>query len=283
MSAAVSVGPVAEHGHARTVSSFSRPVNRRVRVDGVEARYLLAGSGPPVLLVASRLVTARSYLPLVRELAPWFTVVVLELPGSGRSDRTEGSWSYARTGAWLVELVRRLPLADPVVVGHSDSAPAAVEAARLAPDEMRALVLVDPLGAARPKGIARTVLAHARGAVLEPAFLLRATRAALGNALRHGRTFAEHVRAACNVDLEPAARALQIPTLLAWGERDTTVPLASATRLAGMIDGAKLVVGRGGHDWLATQPDAFTASLRRFLGEIRPRAASSPRASPRHP
>jgi pimeloyl-ACP methyl ester carboxylesterase len=75
------------------------------------------------------------------------------------------------------------------------------------------------------------------------------------------------VRAAARVDVASAARDLRIPTLLAWGDRDRTVPLACASRLGREIPDAKLVVGSGSHDWLVTAPDAFAATLRRFVEE----------------
>lgn len=238
--------------------------SRRIHVDGVAARYLVGGSGPPVLIVASPLVLARTYLPTMRALAPRFTVVVVELPGAGASDRIDGAWSFARYAAWVVELVRRMPLAAPIVIGHAASAPIALEVARLAPDEVRAIALVGPCGACEPRSMLRCVAARARDALREPRFTLRATPAMLANALRHRRTFFEHVRAAARADVLGAARDVRVPTLLAWGDRDGSVPLACASRLGGAIPGAKLVVGTGAHDWLATAADAFAAALRKF-------------------
>jgi pimeloyl-ACP methyl ester carboxylesterase len=241
---------------------------RRIRVDGVESRYLIAGSGPPLLFVASPLVLARTYRPVVRQLASSFTVIVVEPPGSGGSDRLEQVWSYERYGAWLVDLVRRMPLASPIVVGHSDSAPIVLEAARIAPDELRGIVLVGPCGASEPRSVARLVTARAIDALGEPRFSLAVTPHLLRNLLRHRRSFVAHVRAAARVDSARAAEEIRVPTLLAWGDRDRTVPLACASRLGRAINGAKLVVGSGSHDWLVTCPNAFSAAVRRFASGV---------------
>lgn len=272
--------PFARTNGARTRTKKTAPRGvswRTIRVDGALARYLCAGSGPPVLLVASPLVLARTYLPVVRALASRFTVVVAELPGAGGSERLEHAWSFERYGAWVVELVRRMPLAAPVVVGHSDAAPVVIEAARLAPEELRAVALVGPCGACEPRSTARVVAARARDALGEIGFTIRVTPHLVANAVRHRQTFFEHVRAAAHVDVAAAARDLRIPTLLAWGDRDHTVPLACASRLGREIPGAKLVVGTGSHDWLVTAPDAFAAALRRFLEDsVRRRESTSP-------
>ncbi len=252
------------------------PSWRTIVVEGVAARYLVAGSGPPVLLVASPIVLARTYLPLVRALAPSFTVVVAELPGAGGSSRLDRAWPFDRYGAWTIELVRRMPLAAPILVGHSDAAPAVIEAARLAPDELGAIALVAPCGACPRRSPLRVVAARARDALAEIGLTLRVAPHLAVNALRHRRTFLDHVRAAARVDVAVAARGLRVPTLLAWGDRDRTVPLACASRLRREIPDAKLVVGSGSHDWILTAPDAFAAALRRFAeGPIRRRGLLS--------
>jgi pimeloyl-ACP methyl ester carboxylesterase len=256
-------------------ATVSRPAaSRRLRLDGIESRYVLAGSGPPLLLVASPLVLARTYRPVVRCLASSFTVVVVEPPGAGGSERLSHAWSFERYGAWLVELVRRMPLARPIVVGHSDSAPIVLAAARIAPDELRGIVLVGACGASTPRSVARLVAARAIDAIGEPKFSLRVAPHLLRNVLRHRGIFVEHVRAAASAVCARAAEDVRVPTLLAWGDRDRTVPLAYASRLGRAIEGAKLVVGTGSHDWLITHPRAFSAALRRFASDI-----ASPRRS----
>src|SRR5690606_6721549 len=134
---------------------MTAPSMRRIRAGGAEARYLIAGSGPPVLVVASPLVLARTYARMARLLAASFTVVVIEPPGSGGSQRLDRAWSFERYGAWIVEVIRCMPLAAPIVVGHSISASMVIEAARMAPQEMRAMVLVGPSGACEPRSMAR--------------------------------------------------------------------------------------------------------------------------------
>lgn len=251
--------PRARHVHWRSPSS------RTIRIDGVEARYLVAGSGAPLLVVASPLLSARAYLPVMRALASWFTVIVVDLPGAGGSGRLEHAWSAERYGAWIVELIARMPLAAPILVGHADAAPLVIEAARLAPDELRAVVLVGPWGGGSTRGLLHLVLGRARDALGELAFTLRKARHLLANAIRHRRTFVEHLRSARRADMIAAARGLRVDTMLAWGDRDRAVPLVSASRLGCAIPRATLVVGHGSRDWLATAPDAFAAALRRFL------------------
>lgn len=165
---------VAKAGSLGTWWSSLRPSFRHVNVQGVRARYLCNGSGPPLLLLCSPLGFARTYMRAMRSLCRSFTVVCVELPGSGGSDRLEHPWSVERYAEWVLELVRHLPLAAPIVVGHGAAVPIAQELAQIAPDEIGGLVLAEAPGAFNVRALPQIVL----------------------NALRHRTSFAVHVRTA---------------------------------------------------------------------------------------
>jgi pimeloyl-ACP methyl ester carboxylesterase len=169
---------------------------RDVKVDGARARYLCCGSGPPLLLLVDPLALGRTYVHAVRALSRSFTVVCVELPGSGGSERLPEPWSVERYAAWTLELIRHLPLAAPIVVGHAGSSAIARELAQLAPDEIGGLVVLDGTSSAQPFG-------------------LRAIHHLAWNALRHRGVFAEHVKNACTWDRAPAPPALGVSSLLA--------------------------------------------------------------------
>lgn len=151
------------------------PSFREVNVMGARARYLCNGSGPPLLLLASPLAFGRSYMRAVHSLCRSFTVVCVELPGSGGSERLEEPWSPERYAEWVLELVRYLPLAAPIIVGHGSSAAIAAEVARIAPGEIGGIVLADAPGTGM-------------------AFGVRDLPEVVLNAVRHRVSFSEHVK-----------------------------------------------------------------------------------------
>jgi len=171
-----------------------RPSYREVTVDGARARYLCRGSGPPLLLLASPLALARTYRRAIRTLSNSYTVVCVELPGSGGSERLAEPWSVERYADWLLELVRYLPLAAPIVVGHGASTPIAAALAKLAPSELGGLVLIEASGASTQLGV-------------------RALPQMVWNALCHRSTFAEHVKNACTASAALLGSAFAVPTL----------------------------------------------------------------------
>lgn len=189
-----------------------------MRVAGVEARYSCRGSGPPLLLLASPLVRAGTYEHAVRSLSRSFTVVCVELPGAGLSSRLREPWTAGQYAEWTLQLIRHLPLAAPIVVGHGAAAEVATQLARLAPSEVGGVVLVDS----------------------PPSFSaaeLRAVPDMLLNALRHRGTFVEHAKSAFSSISLGATRDLEVPLLLAnrhggpfRGVRADAEPFSAAIR-----------------------------------------------------
>jgi haloalkane dehalogenase len=66
---------------------------------------------------------------------------------------------------------------------------------------------------------------------------------------------------------EGGLAALDVPTLLLWGEKDAFAPVAGAHRLEREIPGAKVVVLDAGHFLFADQPETAAATVVEFLAE----------------
>jgi pimeloyl-ACP methyl ester carboxylesterase len=152
--------------------------HRDLTIGGASVRYLCGGSGPHLLLIASPLLGARTYLAAMRKLCRSYTVVCVELPGSGASERLAAPWSTERYAAWTLDFMRHLPLAAPVVIGDGAAAPIASQVARLA--RLANEVVSE-----------RALVDEVRSSML---FGLHAACDMLSNAVRHRGVFAAHVR-----------------------------------------------------------------------------------------
>ncbi|MFN7132157.1 MAG: alpha/beta fold hydrolase, partial [Myxococcales bacterium] len=115
-------------------------------VPGARLRVLEAGEGPPLLLLASPLLLARSYHPVVRALRRDYRVLVAELPGSGGSSRRT-RWDPVERADVVAHLLDALALRQPLVIAHSLSGPVAIALALRAPERLGGLVLSDVIGA----------------------------------------------------------------------------------------------------------------------------------------
>jgi pimeloyl-ACP methyl ester carboxylesterase len=80
------------------------------------------------------------------------------------------------------------------------------------------------------------------------------------------RAYLAAMRALARFDARGQVAAIRQPTLIVAGDRDTMVPLAAKSALAGAIPGARLlVIPASGHATPHDQPAAFNRALLEFL------------------
>jgi len=114
--------------------------------DGVDIRYEVEGSGAPAIVFVHGWSCDRSYWrPQIDHFAKFHQVVAIDLAGHGESGLTRKEWTMAAFGADVRAVLEALDLRGAVLVGHSMGGPVILEAARLAPDRVAALVPVDTL------------------------------------------------------------------------------------------------------------------------------------------
>lgn len=230
------------------------------------AYYRDVGAGPPVVLLASMLIRARIYEPTVQALSRRFRVIVLEMPGSGRGSRLPVPWDFEQYARWAASFLSAMGLDQVTLIGHSNSGAVALVMGALHPERIGRLVLVDPVGVDPTHSVLRLLLARFRDLPLEPRFSRRAGRAVLYNLLVHPRNLLSQAHLSATQELIKYAPLVRVPTLLAWGARDHTMPVRMAEVLQRLLPDATLVVSRSGsHDWLVEQPARFAAVVTDFV------------------
>ncbi len=138
-------------------------VERSIQVDGTPLRYLEAGQGSPVVILAGELRLSAFASLLARQ----FRVVVLELPASTDRDQAAAASRLNRAAA-------AIGLDHYVVIGSGDGAALALWQAVDAPDHIDGLVLISPT-LLLPEATAESALAGRLGEVRAPALVLFGT------------------------------------------------------------------------------------------------------------
>ncbi len=115
--------------------------------DGVEIRYEAGGNGEPAIVFVHGWSCDRMYW---REQAAHFAktrrMVAIDLAGHGESGLGRQRYTIEAFGADVKAVVESLGLKRVVLVGHSMGGPVTLEAARLMPERVVALVPIDTLG-----------------------------------------------------------------------------------------------------------------------------------------
>jgi len=114
--------------------------------DGVAIHYHVEGSGAPAIVFLHGWACDGSVWDgQVREFAPHYTVVTIDLAGHGRSGRNRAAWTMPAFAWDARAVIEKLRLKRVVLVGHSMSGYVILETARMIPDRIAALVPVDTL------------------------------------------------------------------------------------------------------------------------------------------
>jgi pimeloyl-ACP methyl ester carboxylesterase len=245
--------------------------------DGARVAYREAGTGPPLALLHSALLSHREWEPLVDELSDRFRLVLPDLPLHGDSeDRPRHSYSPD----WLAEVMagfcREVCGPRPLVGGHEAGALLLLRAVVTRQLHPGRIVLTPNPMHRRPshQGLQRSVktviraaavpgldraLSHAARLAFNPAAverlsargnpaardLVRHAFADLGGNANRARSWARAARrwpSEGYPDLLDAYRLIDVPVLLLWADEDRLHPLAIAEEALDLLPRAQLRV-----------------------------------------
>jgi pimeloyl-ACP methyl ester carboxylesterase len=242
---------------------------------GLRTRYLVRGSGPPVLVLHGWGASIEAVHPIVTGLEPVATVYALDLPGHGQSALPPEPWGVAEYQAFVAAFMDALAIERPAIVGHSNGGRIAIRMAATEPERAARLVLVDSAGI-RPKRTLRyyrrvsmaKVGKYAARYLGKPGERLRARivgRVASSDYAAAGKMRPTLVRLV-NSDLREYLPRISVPTLLVWGADDTDTPVADGRLMEQLIPDAGLVVLEGaGHYSYIDQAARFARIVSHFI------------------
>jgi pimeloyl-ACP methyl ester carboxylesterase len=242
---------------------------------GLRTRYLVRGSGPPVLVLHGWGANIEAVYPIVTGLAPLATVFALDLPGFGQSEPPPEPWGVGEYQAFVAAFMDALQIESPTIVGHSNGGRIAIRMAATEPARASRLVLVDCAGI-RPK---RTLRWYRRVGMAKLGKYAARFLGAPGERLRAalvGRVGSADYLAAgpmqptlvklVNADLRSFMPGIKVPTLLVWGSEDSDTPLSAGQEMERLIPDAGLVVLDGaGHYSYLDQPARFARIVSHFI------------------
>ncbi|WP_158555048.1 alpha/beta fold hydrolase [Fulvimarina endophytica] len=132
---------------ARRVEAALPPRGRFLEIGGERLHYLEKGAGPPIVLVHGLTGQLGNFAyALLEPLAVRHRVVLVDRPGSGHSTRkVDRKSDLALQAGMIAEMIDRLDLGRPLVVGHSLGGAVALALALDHPRKVSRLALIAPL------------------------------------------------------------------------------------------------------------------------------------------
>lgn len=268
----------------------------RIAVAGTEVNYVDIGSGDqhPIVFVHGLGGQWQNWLENIPRFAQERRVIVPDLPGFGASPMPPDRITIEYYGRVLADLCERLDLGPCVVVGNSMGGYIAAELAIVHPELVERLMLVSAAGVSQMDVAVRPMMAITKAIAYSTAFnaarlrpvarrprlrhwaLLLVARypAALASDLAFeglmsgtGRPgFVDAMRACLEYDFRDRLPGIGCPTLVVWGDKDMTIPVADADKYTDLIPGSrKLILEDTGHVSMAERPVTFNDHLAEFL------------------
>jgi pimeloyl-ACP methyl ester carboxylesterase len=264
---------------------MAAPELRRLRLwqSRVETEVEVSGSGPPLVYLHGPwgLAPDREFLA---RLASANTIYAPRHPGTthGDPDAVHALDSWLDLIVYYGELLDRLELDEPAVVGHSFGGLVAAELAAAVPKAVGRLVLIDPVGLWRDDLPVKnwmllsererrpSLFADPDGEAAQRFFAIPADPAAridtLAQFIWAQACTGKFVWPVPDRGFKNRAHRIAAATLIIWGNADRIIAPDYAQEFARRIAGARLsLIDKAGHLPQLEQPDAVASAVSKFL------------------
>lgn len=238
--------------------------------------------GIPVLLLHGSFATSRWWEPLAALAPAELRLIAPDLRGCGGTERPGTGYAIESQADDLAALVAALDLKRFVLVAHGHACANAIEFVLNNPEVVERLVLVSPPsleGASTPaEALAALEAMRSDRALLERGLVLLAPVFAASHpqafaalvadaAGMDAAAFAGNARALAQWNRQADARALTLPVLVIWGDRDPLVERSTVLRVLISLPGAEnLDIMHGvGHSPMLDDPLGLAERLVDFV------------------
>ncbi len=281
--------------------SEPKPTGSFVRVGKLRIHYLEhPGTGVPVVLIHGLPGTAEDWNAVTPLLAGQRTIAI-DRPGFGYS--SGGYVPFERQLSVIHQLLARLHVTQPILVGHSYGGTISLGYAERYPGEVSGLVLVNAAAAGTHPGAMQGLEAHAIKFLQLPVIrqiadatfsqLLRKVSAEMGDSeafdpepvaaahrqrvlainMTHGNLQAlagEYLAAAGVIDrIDRGLHSIEVPAVVIQGEQDHLVKQVYGRRLATELPHVRLMMLYGGHMQPYVHPAAIAAAVQSLVPATR--------------
>ena len=253
------------------------------KVNGMDIAYAdSGGDGPAVVLSHGYLMDHTMFDPQLSALAPEFRVITWDERGFGDT-RAGGPFSYWDSARDVLGLLDHLGLPQAVLGGMSQGGFLSLRAALLAPERVRALVLIDTQAgqedpalapgyeqieeiwlAQGPEPVQEVVASIILGSVDPQPWFAKWAQLDPEDTDHSFRCLMDRD------DITGRLAEISCPALILHGTADAAIPMAKAEALRdGLAGPAELVAVDGGsHAANMSHPDQVNAALLRFLRSL---------------
>lgn len=215
----------------------------RINIRNININYIQYGSGSDVVLLHGWGQNIAMMKPIGDRLQKNHRITILDFPGFGESEEPKTALTVYDYCEILEELLKKLKVKKPVIMGHSFGGRIAIIYASR--NEVEKVVLFGS------PCIRKEVKPSLKLRILKSLKKIPGINKLEGFAKNHmgsrdyknaSEIMKKILVNVVNEDLSECAKKINVPTLLIWGDRDTEAPVEDAKELEKIIPDAGLIV-----------------------------------------
>lgn len=246
-------------------------------IDQTKVYFNSFGQGKNLLLLHGWGCDRKIWTPFLPYLSSDLKVIVLDLPGFGRSSFPEKPWTLSDYAHFLKRFLKELDLTRVTLLGHSFGGRIAIKFASSHPKLLHKLILVATAGIKPKKSILgwTCLLAAKTGKILFKippfSFFSQNFRSLFYKTIKRtdyleAEKLRETFLKVIDEDLTPLLGKIRSPTLIIWGEKDQEVPLKFAKMLTQKIPHSRLCILKScGHFPFLEKPKELAKAINSFV------------------
>lgn len=184
--------------------------------------------------------------PIANPFANTHRIIILDLPGFGKSDEPDSAWTIFDYAKMLASLLEKLKIDNPTLIGHSFGGKISIAYAKNYPVS-KLVLLASPYKVKIKEPSTKVKILKKLKTVPGLNKLAESMKKHLGSTDYKNASplmreiLVKHV----NTDLTNDAAKIKCPTLLIWGTNDEAVPYSDAQELEKIIANCGLVTYEG--------------------------------------
>jgi len=247
----------------------------QIIVQGLMTHYESYGSGKQVLILHGWADTGRNWRAIARRLSRTYEVIVPDLPGFGGTEAPKSVWGLEDYAKFVGSFIAKAGFVPYAIVGHSNGGAIAIRGVSsdmLHPTKLVLLASAGIRDEAHGRKNAWRLLAKAGkiAATPLPSSARNRLRSRLYRAAGSDMLIAEHLqetfKRVVSDDVRNDTRRVTMPTLLLYGENDSSTPPRFGEMLSRpMADATFRTIQGAGHLIQIDEPDSVVRFMEEFL------------------